>query len=340
MNVTGHISVSVDELKRLAASYLCRHGMSEADALIVSNVLVWADIRGHESHGVSRVLRYSEFIKRGDLDPTAKPEVEMSFGALLKINGRRAAGPVAMEFAVEQGLNAARATGIAWTSVAQTTHTGPLGFYVERIAREGMVGIAFAAGTPLMAYHGSIAGSVSTSPLAIGVPMENEAPFVLDMATSIAAHGKLREAEANKTAIPNNWALDKDGLPTTNPGEAKWMLPLGGPKGSGLALAFELICSIGGGVPILQKALRGTSPHVQNAAICIVDIGRLRSLDDFQSDASDLKDLIKALPKAPGVSEILMPGERASALARQRTKDGLSMRKKLIDALGSASPEN
>jgi ureidoglycolate dehydrogenase (NAD+) len=307
----------------LARDALCALGFGHDDADLIARVLVWADQRGHESHGVARIMRYGDFIRRGDMDPTARPHMRMDLGALKHMDGGRAAGPVAMNEAVVAALDGARAHGASWVLIGQTTHTGPIGYFVDQIARHGMIGLAFAAGTPLMAYHGTAKPTVSTSPLALSVPMAGDDPFVLDMATSIVAHGKIHHAARTGQPIPTGWALDDQGAPTTDPHQAKVMLPLGGPKGSGLALAFEMICSLGTGVPVLHNALTRPSPHIQNAAICAIDIGRLQPLESYKHSVADLVALIKAQPRAWGVDELLVPGERANRTAAERALSGI-----------------
>ena len=326
--------ISAQELQVIAEKVLTNVGFGIDDARLIGQVLVWADLRGHESHGVARLLRYREFVLRGDMNPQAKPHVTLDLGALIQIDSERASGPVAMKIGVENALRGARKCGAAWVLVGQTTHTGPIGYYVDMIAREGMIGMAFAAGTPLMAYHGTAGATLSTSPFAIGVPMQGEAPFVLDMATSNAAHGKIRVAERHGRAIPEGWALTAQGEPTTNAAEAKIMMPLGGPKGSGLALAFEMICSIGTSVPILQNALtQKSSPHIQNAAICAIDVGQLRPIDGYKTSISELGALIKAQPRAKDVEELLIPGERAHRTWVERMESGVPISPKILAQL-------
>lgn len=327
------VRIAPAELTSLARRALQSLGFDHDDADLIARVLVWADQRGHESHGVARIMRYGDFIKRGDMDPKARPHLKLDIGALKQMDGARAAGPIAMNEAVTSVIEGSRAHGAAWVLIGQTTHTGPIGFFVDAIARQGMVGMAFAAGTPLMAYHGTAKPTVSTSPLALSVPMAGEDPFVLDMATSIVAHGKIHHAARSGHSIPLGWALDEEGAPTTDPHQAKVMLPLGGPKGSGLALAFEMICSLGTSVPVLQNALVGKAPHIQNAALCAIDISRLQGLDEYKNNVADLAALIKAQPRALGVHELLMPGERATRTAHERALSGIPIGSKTLAQL-------
>jgi ureidoglycolate dehydrogenase (NAD+) len=325
--------VNAADLETMVANIFTRAGFRDADARLVAQALVWADLRGHGSHGVARVKRYLEFIRRGDLDPDAQPDIVKNLGALIQVDGRKAAGPVAATLAMEAAIAGARRHGAAWVLVGHTTHAGPLGFYMERMAQAGLIGLAFAAGSPLMAYYGAANPSVSTSPIAIGIPGPGDFAYVIDMATSVAANGKLQEAARSNVPIPLGWALDASGRPTADPKEAACLLPVGGPKGAGLSLAFEMICSVGSGAPILQTALRGPAPHVQNAAFCAINIGQIYDLDAFRGEIDDLIKLMKDQPRADGFAEILMPGERAARSAAVRRRDGIPLADKLLREL-------
>lgn len=325
--------VAASDLRELAQRILSKAGFAPDDSRLIAEVLVWADLRGHESHGVARLKRYLVFVDRGDLDPRGRPAIRRDLGALIQIDGHRSAGAVALSAATDHAMRAARQLGAAWVLVGQTTHAGAAGYFADRIARRGLIGMVFAAGPPLMAYHGSAGPVVSTSPLAIAIPRSDKAPFLLDMATSVAAHGKIRQALQVDRAIPEGWALDSQGVPTTNPADATCMLPVGGPKGSGLALAFEMICSLGANVPILQSALVQQTPHIQNAAVCAIDIAQLTDIEDYKLSVSDLADLIRAQPRMAGVDELLLPGERGERMAIERESQGIPVDAALLKEL-------
>ena len=321
------VLISHDDLLRFVARIFHASGMGERDAAQVAEVLVWADARGVESHGVSRVPRYLEFIKRGDLDPTARPIVERRTTASFVLRAAHAAGPVAMMQAIAQATEMARSTGIALGIVGETTHTGAIGYYAQRAAEQGCVAMVAAAGPPMMAYFGARVPGVSTSPLAIAVPSERHGPLLLDMATSVAAIGRIMEAGKAGRSIPEGWALAADGTPTTDPAKAATALPLGGPKGSGLSLMIECLSSLMAGAPILAPRLGGTGErrHLQNATVVLMDIAAFRPLDDYQRDVDEVADRLKALPPAEGVDTIFLPGERGARTEALRRRTGIPL---------------
>jgi len=310
-----------ERLRALVSDIFVRAGMVEANARTVAEVLVWAELRGMGSHGVMRVPRYVEWMRRGDLN--GRPEMKSrESGATITVEADRAAGPVAMVHAAELAVAKARDTGIALVLVRSTTHTGAIGYYTQLGARSGMATIAITASVPNMAYHGARAAGVSTAPLSIAVPGDDE-PLALDMGSGVISVGKLAQARRTGEPLADGAALDQRGMPTTDPRAASIPLPLGGPKGSGLALLIECLSSLLAGNPILAEALEGTARgkrHYQNALLIAIDVARFLPLPEFKQQVKRLIGAIKALPPQPG-AEILVPGERGQRNAQKNELD-------------------
>jgi LDH2 family malate/lactate/ureidoglycolate dehydrogenase len=317
--------VAAEALQRLAADIFARAGMPQADAAVVADVLVWANLRGVDTHGVTRILRYVELIEAGDMNPRPAIAVRTETPASVLIEADRAAGPVAMMRATVEALRKAREAGIGLALVRATTHTAALGYYTLAAAREGMAAIALAGSWPIMAYHGARAAGVSTSPISIAVPGGHE-PLVLDMATSVVSMGKLNQAKRTGEAIPAGWALDKDGNPTTDPRAAQIPLPMAGPKGSGLSLMIECITSLVVANPLLAESLEGTPEgqrHRQNGLVIAIDLARFGDPKSFRHEVDRLVKALKSLPVDPTAGEILMPGERGRRTFERRSRDGI-----------------
>jgi LDH2 family malate/lactate/ureidoglycolate dehydrogenase len=330
------VTVGADELRRFTTDIFARAGMSEADAHVVADVLAWANLRGVDSHGALRIPRYVDWIRSGDVNPAPRLAVTTETAAVIVLDADRAAGPIAMTAAMTHAVRKARDAGVGLVLVRGTTHTAALGYYTLMAAREGMVGIAVAASTPLMAYHGARAAGVSTTPISIAVPGGAHEPLVLDMSTSVVAMGKLLQASKTGEPLPEGAALDADGNPTTDPRKATIPLPLGGPKGSGLALMIECLTSLVLSNPIVAEVLEGTPDgqrHRQNAFALAIDVGRFGDPAAFRREIDRLVRTLKALPRAPGVDDILMPGERGNRTLAQRTRDGIPLPLTVIDEL-------
>jgi ureidoglycolate dehydrogenase (NAD+) len=329
--------VDQDELHALVARLVEAKGLGAADAASVADVLIWAELRGIDSHGLSRIPQYLQLIDEGQLDPAASPVLQLDLGAACLVDGNACAGPVAMMQAVDLAAERAGRFGIGMTVVGRTTHTGAIGCYAERAARQGFGAITFSAGPPLMAYHGARVASVSTAPIAIAVPGGPDGVTVLDMATSVVSNGRLKLARDAGEPIPEGWALDRTGAPTTYPENAVIPLPLGGAKGAGLAFMFENLAGILAGAPILSGMVgpHGRRRHAHNATVIAIDVGRFRPLADFRADVETLAGILKALPLQDGHDEIRLPGERGARSARERKASGIPvadrMWRKLVD---------
>jgi LDH2 family malate/lactate/ureidoglycolate dehydrogenase len=242
-----------------------------------------------------------------------------------------------MVHAVELAMPKARSAGIGLVVVRATTHTAANGYYTQKAARGGMACIAVSASSPNMAYHGARAAGVSTAPLSIAVPGDAD-PIALDMGSGMVSLGKLMQARRTGERLGEGLALDAQGNPTTDPKAASIPLPLGGAKGSGLALMIECLASLLASNPILAEALEGTPAgrrHYQNAFVLAIDVQRFVPLAQFTNEMRRIEKALKALPAQPG-GEILMPGERGRRNAAGRAAD-VPLPAKVLEELRDAA---
>jgi len=328
-------TVTDEALRRFATEVFARTGMSERDAETVADVLVWANLRGVDTHGVSRIPRYVALIDARDMNPRPALALRSETLASVVIEADRAAGPVAMMRATTEAMRKACDAGIGLALVRATAHTAALGYYTSAAAREGMAAIAFAGSAPNVAFHGARAAGVSTSPISIAVPGGRE-PLLLDMATSVVSMGKLNQARRKDEPIPEGWALDKDGRPTTDPKQAQITLPMGGPKGSGLSLMIECITSLIVANPLLAETLEETPEgrrHRQNGLVIAIDLRRYGDPRDFRREVDRLVKALKSLPVDPAAGEILMPGERGSRTFERRSREGIPIPRSTLEEL-------
>jgi ureidoglycolate dehydrogenase (NAD+) len=342
------VHVHHDQLSTFVAAIFEAHGMSALDSETVAGVLVWASLRAVDSHGVTRIPSYLDYIRSGALDPRARPATRALTSASFVLDCARSAGPVAMMQAAAIARESVATSGICMGLVSATTHTGAIGRYAEWLAERGCVAVVFVGGPPFMAYHGARTASLSTAPLAIAVPGPNAKPLLLDMASSIVAAGRIRDLAAAGKTIPEGWALDADGKPTTDAGKAATLLPLGGPKGSGLSLMFECLTGIMAGTPVLTMLAdaTGARPHAQNAMVIAINVETFRPLAEFRHDVAALMAQVKSLPREDGYEELLLPGERGGRNAEARQRTGIPIDRKLwlklcdiARPLGIATPE-
>lgn len=307
-----------------AAALLEAGGFAPLHAQATARVLVWANARGTDSHGVLRIPRYVEMVAEGKIAPQAQPELVFEEGAVALIEAANAPGAVAMGMGMSQAMAIARRAGIGWCSVRNISHAGAIGFFAEQAAAEGYLGIAMTASGPLMAYHGSRVAGVSTNPLAISVPNGRDAPLLLDMSTSTVALGKIFQARDTGRSLPEGWAIDAQGRPATDPAKVATLTPMSGPKGSGLSLMIEVLCSVLVGNPVISEALAGRKAAMNGAALAL-KIPALCDPERFAADIQALVGQLKGLPPAEGVEDIRMPGERGYSVARERDATGIPL---------------
>jgi LDH2 family malate/lactate/ureidoglycolate dehydrogenase len=315
--------------------------MTEEDAAATTEAFVWANLRGVDSHGVTRVPRYLELFDKGEANPRPQIKVERVRSAAVLVDADRAPGPLALTRTMREAIAVARETGVAWATVRGTVHTGAIGYYTSLAAEEGMAGIGIVAGVPNMGYEGARGAAVATSPLSIAIPATGHAPLVLDMATAGIALGKIAQYRINGRDLPPGMAVTADGEPTTDPNVAKIPLPIAGAKGSGMSLAFELLTSALAGNPIVPEYHGGTPEgrrHRQNATLIAVDVSAFLPEETYLQIAAQTIDAIKGLP-ATGDGPVLYPGERGASTYAERERDGVPLAAKtwgeLVELAGS-----
>ena len=324
----GKVLVRADDLRTVVAGVFRARGTREAEAAAVADALVWANLRGIDSHGVSRVPRYLELFDKGESVPDALPSVERPRAAIAIVDAHAAPGPVALNRAADEAVACARECGVGWASLRGTVHTGAIGYYTSRVADAGLAAVGVVAGVPNMAYAGAKGAAVATSPLSVAVPAGRHGLVLLDMATAVLALGRIAQLKAAGKELPPGVALTADGEPTTDPALAKVPTPVGGAKGSGMSLVFEMLASGLVANPIVPGYHSGTKEgrrHRQNAFILAVDVAAFLPLDEFTATVDDTVDAIKSLPPADEAREVLVPGERGRRSEAERSASGIPL---------------
>jgi ureidoglycolate dehydrogenase (NAD+) len=339
--ISDTITVPHPELRRFIRDVLAAQGARESDAGAVADGLVWANLRGVDGHGVSRLPNYLAILKRGEIDVTALPKLRHDRPAFFVLDSFFGFGPVACMQAAALAVERAKNIGVCFGIVRETTHTGAIGRYAQWIAQQNCAALVLGAGPALMAYHGARVRSMATSPIAIAVPTR-DGVRLLDMATATISNGKILQAKQTGAPLPDNTVLTAEGEPTTDPNNAEILLPLGGPKGSGLGFMFEMLTSILAAAPIQARALgpEQRKRHVANLTMLAIDIESFRPLADFETDASTFGAIVKALPRQSGFDEITLPGERSNRTEVARKKSGIPIPAKLWSELERIAQAN
>jgi hydroxycarboxylate dehydrogenase B len=305
-------------------------GSKAEEAKLVAENLVIANLTGHDSHGIGMMPRYVEALLEGGLHPNRTVEVKLDGGALLALDGGAGYGQSIGLQATRLAIARAKKHGLSITTLGNSHHLGRIGHWAEMAVAEGLVSLHFVnvISFARVAAYGGADGRFGTNPVCIGIPLPGEAPFLLDMATSAVAQGKLRVAHNKGVKIPLGWLIDRDGNPTDDP---KWgvvqpfgaMQTFGGHKGYGLAVACELLggALTGGGTWHYPE---GTKRRVLNGMLSIViDPQRLGTKETFERETREYLDWIRKSPPAPGFDRVRIAGEPEREYRAQRERDGV-----------------
>lgn len=318
-----------DDLTGYATAMFLSTGMSEADARLIAQDLVKANLRGVDSHGVSRIPMYLERLRRGLVNPRPDISVNRVAGAVAQVDGDNGMGFVPSHIAMDEACDIAAEMGIGLAGVHRSTHFGMGACYALRAIERGFISMIFTNSSPAIAMWGGRTAFLGASPMAAGIPGGTHPPFVMDMAMTVIARGKIRLAAMKGDPIPEGLALDVDGNPTTDAAKAfeGVCLPFGGVKGSVLATLMDLMsgvltgASFGGEV----KSLYFDHSEPQNVGHLFFAIrpDLFLSLTDFAARMDAFHTRIKALPRAAGVDEIMLPGEPEQRREDQRRRTGI-----------------
>lgn len=321
-------------------------GMRPQDAAIVADNLVGSDCRGLFSHGLMRTRAYVKRLQTGSTDPIVTPEVVDRFGATAIVDGRNAMGQVVGEFAVEQAIEQAREHGVGVVGVRGSNHFGTCEYYAMKASAAHMIGIvATVSSHNIMAPFGGAEGLIGNNPVGIAIPTRNAPPLVLDLAMSVAAGGKIRLAAETGGSIPEDWALDATGRPTTDPlaaleGTAR---PLAGYKGYGLAFIVAMLSAVLPGAAFGRDVtdLYRDFTRAQNVGhfVQAIDVGRFGDVEAFEERVDAAIELMHSAKRTAGVDHILVPGEREHLIALEQRAHGIAYPRAIVDDLNALAAE-
>lgn len=325
-------------------------GMRAADAALSAEILVAADLRGVDSHGVPRLRSYVNRIGTGTIDLGATPTIERETPTTALIDAHNGFGPPAAHWAMGRCLDKAADLGVAFVAVHDSNHFGACAYYAMMALERGLVGVAMTNATPLVVPTFARAPLLGTNPFAVAVPAGRERPFVLDIATSAVAWGKIEIARRKEQAIPRGWALDAAGDPTTDPGAAVYLQPLGGGpetsghKGYGLAALVEILCG-----PLSGAALSMNVPSSRAGAprrparlghfFAAWRPDAFRPIEEFQADLDAFLVALRTAEPAPGHDRVYVPGELEFLAEEERRREGIPLHPRVVADLEAVAAQ-
>ncbi|MDR6881002.1 Ldh family oxidoreductase [Bacillus sp. 3255] len=328
-----------EKLQSFCRDVFIRAGVPEGRASIVSESLIQADLRGVESHGVVRTGIYLKRVEKGMMDPQAEPEIVSEHGSTALIDGRNNFGSVVGSYALDIAMARAKQYGAAIVGVKGSNHFGTGAYYAQKAIEQDLILLVMSNASQTMPPTGGIRPFIGTNPLCIGVPAGEENPFILDMATSVVARGKIIVAAQKGEAIPLGWAIDKEGRPTTDAEAALEgsVLPVGGPKGYAISMFIDILSGVltGAGYGQYVNNMYENWDEPQNVGhfFIAVDISRFLPLELFKQRVDQYIRQIKSEPKAPGVTEIMVPGDMERRQTEDRKREGILLPPKVAAEL-------
>jgi uncharacterized oxidoreductase len=325
------VSIGAQSLQSLVRDLLVAAGAPVEEASTVARLSVAANLAGHDSHGVIQIPVYIERIEQGHIVPGAPFEVLQESETTTVVDGHWGFGYVVSERAMRLTVEKAQRSNVAATTIRRQSHVGRLSAYPMMAAEEGLIAL-MTADSGRTAKHvapfGGREARLGTNPIAIAMPSNLDGPFVIDMATSGVAAGKVKLAQARGEAIPPGWILDGDGRPSTDPhdyGRGGVLLPLGGSegyKGYGLSAVVEIFSALLTG---LGFGVNPSGPHNDGCFIACFRVEAFRDLETFRGEVTDFAAYLKATPTAEGVDEVFYPGEIEHRSTVQRLRDGIAV---------------
>lgn len=328
-------------LRRFVADAMMAVGMPADDAGEVAGLMVEADLAGADAHGVFRTAQYVERIRAGGMNPRAEIRIEKTAPATALVHGDNGMGHLVMAKATRTAIELARECGIGWVSTHHSNHAGAAGIYAEMVARAGMVGIYSAmASANHMAVWGATEMLLGTNPLALSVPRGDNPPIVLDIATTAVSYGTVKNHALQGRAMPEGWMVNrKDGSPITDPTKAGdgMLLPMGGYKGSGLALILGLLAGpMGGAVfgrDVVDFNADDSTPTNTGQFIMALDISRFRKPEDFHAEVARHLEDLRNSERLPGSPPIRLPGDQRAMRQADRAANGIPVPDGLLKRL-------
>lgn len=307
------VTVHPDELRQLIKKKLESAGLLSEQAAEVAKHLVYADCHAIHSHGAVRVDYYAERIVNGGV--TKEPNVHFektgeSTGIFHADNG---VGQYVANLALEPAIKMAKESGVAVVGISKMSHSGMLSYYVEKAAKEDLIAISMCQSDPMVVPFGGVEPFYGTNPIAFAAPCQTGIPLVFDMATSVQAWGKILDARAKNKPIPDTWAVNKSGVPTTDPFDIGGLLPISGPKGYGLMMIVDILSGMLFGLPFGNEVSSMytdlTKGRDLGQIFIFIDPSRFIDINVFKMSIATLKHRLSTAKPAEGVERVYYPGE-------------------------------
>jgi L-2-hydroxycarboxylate dehydrogenase (NAD+) len=337
--------VHAARLVRFVSDAFLAVGLPAKDAATCAHLMTRADLQGADGHGIFRLPQYIRRIQGGAVNVKPQVRVAREAAGMALVDGDNGMGHVVMSFAAKTAIDKAKNAGVAWVGVQRSNHAGPASLYAAMPLEHDMIGLYLAVGNANhMAPWGGVDLLLSTNPIAVAVPA-SDGPIVLDMATSVAAYGKVKTAAQRGEPLPEGWMIDRKGRPLTDPKRAGegLLVPIGGYKGYGLALVIGLLAGSLNGAAMGSETIDfnadDTTPTNTGHVIVAISIAAFEEVGDFKRRVDKLVREIRRSKPMPGVERIWLPGEQSRAKFEERSRLGVPVPAALRASLDKLAAE-
>lgn len=339
MSNKAKVRLTYDELKSLMKAKFIKAGLPETHAEAVADHLAYADSRGVHSHGAVRVEYYSERVSKGGSNTAPNFKYERKSGSITILDGDNAIGHLVAQMGLEEAIVLAEKTGVGIVGMKRLGHCGTLSYFLRNAARQGYIMISMAQSDPMVVLYGGTEPYFGTNPIGFCAPRKNGSPIIFDMATTVGAWGKILDSRAKGKPIPDTWAVDANGNPTTDPKAVAGLVPIAGAKGSGLMMMVDILAGVLLGQP--------SGKHVTSMYADLTagrELGQIHIVfnpeffvgkEAFMRTIDNMVEEIHAMKPADGFDQLYYPGERSDSVSAQYQKDGIPIVKEIYDYLVS-----
>ncbi|KAF9695625.1 hypothetical protein EKO04_006408 [Ascochyta lentis] len=343
-NTQDMLHVSAANARLFVERVLVGNGVSKDNAIIVAKCLIEADLRGVDTHGINRIPSYMARIREGVLDPAASPTLHRVTPVVAQVDGHNGFGFLAAHMGMAAAIDMAKEFGMGMVSVKHSNHFGMSAWVVQQALDAGMMSLVFTNSSPALPVWGGKSKLMGVSPIACGAPAGKGRPFIVDMAPSVAARGKIYKALRRGEKIPGDWALDKDGQQTQDPAKALEgvMLPMGGPKGSAIAIMMDVFSGVLSGSAFAGHV---TNPYDPSKP---ADVGHFlvaikpdlfMSIEEFKERMDYLYQRVVGSDRMSGTDRIYFPGEIEDLNKQKRLRDGIPLVAAEVEALNKEAQQ-
>lgn len=327
-------------LRNFIASAFASLGFKDEHALTIGTLMAEADLQGSDGHGVIRLPQYIKRIREGGINKRPNIRVASEKPAMAVIDGDNGMGHLVVSRAVDLAIEKARECGVGWVSTRNSNHAGPASLYARKPLEHDMVAVYFAVGNANhMPAWGGTDMLLSTNPISAGIPAGQEAPVVLDMATTVAAYGKVKVKAKQGEMMPEGWMIDRQGKPLLDPNRANegFLLPIGGYKGYGLALVIGLLAGTLGGAAMGRDVVDFNADHKTptntGQAILVLDMKAFGDVATIKSAVDRVIQDLRGSDRMPGVERIWVPGEQSHSRRQRYGERGIPIARTLLNEL-------